>query len=519
MDASTTRVNTMSFSKKILKNVVSNWANLFVSLVISFFLAPFILHKIGNVYFGVWALVTQVTGYLWLLDFGVRESVIKYVAEYHEKKDHKVLNEVINGSLRMYGFVCFACILVAICLAIFFPIVFAISDDVLPVARLLVLITGLDIAQSFIFNVFLGILMGLQRYDLFSKISIGASIARAVLTVAFLSHGYGIVTLALIQFLLNGCTNLTVYWIARRSIMFRIELWQHEKHRNTQRMILTYGFFVFVNNISQQAVFYSSNLIIAIFLPVSSVTFFAIAASLIEYMKKIITTGTQVFNPLTSQLDAQNESGKIATLLVQGTKYSLLLGLPVAIVYIVTGKQFITLWMGAEYADTTGNILAVLAVSTLFSLPHYTISAILLGLNKHRIMAYCRFVEALANIGLSILLIQSMGVLGAALGAAIPHLILVLFVLPTIILKFVDLDLSTYLRLSYLGPFLSVLPFTIMCYLAEYFHTPHSLLAYFLQVAVFLLVYLVTIWFVSFTNEERKFCKNKLLRLVPTYYG
>ena len=70
-------------SSVILQNVTSSWAGLVVTTIISFTLAPIVVHSLGSVYYGVWTLLMQFTGYLWLFDFGVRESVIKYVAQYH----------------------------------------------------------------------------------------------------------------------------------------------------------------------------------------------------------------------------------------------------------------------------------------------------------------------------------------------------------------------------------------------------------------------------------------------------
>jgi len=509
----------MSQLKKILRNVISNWANLIVSLVISFFLAPFILNKIGNVYFGVWVLVTQITGYLWLLDFGVRESVIKYVAEYNEKKDNKLLGDIIESALRMYALVCFICIAVSLCLALLLPVIFSISHDVIPTARLVVIISGIDIALAFVFNIFVGILMGMQRYDLFSTVSIGISIIRAILTVAFLSQGYGIVALALIQLFLNVCTNVIIYFAARRSLTFRLNVRHVEKRRWIYKMLFNYGFFVLLNNVCYMVCLHGATLIIAIFLPVSAVTFYAIAANLIEYMKKIIFAGTQVFNPLTSQLDARNETDKITTLLIQGTKFSLLLGLPVATVYFIMGRQFIGLWMGAEYSDIAGQVLAVLTVMTLFSLPHYTVISILLGLNKHKITAYCRLIEAVANIGLSVLLIKQFGIIGVAYGAAVPHVIMVIFVFPVIISRIVGITLSEYVRNAYFGPLFAGVPFAVACYFASFNYTSHSLLAFFSEVIVLLPIYMIGVWFVAFTRKERNFCKERLFAMVPVTLG
>jgi O-antigen/teichoic acid export membrane protein len=467
----------------------------------------------------LWAVVSQFTGYLWLMDFGVRGSVIKYVAEYHEKKDFETLNNIINASLKLYSAICLACLAVTCLLAALFPYIFTKAADVTTIARMLVIITGVDIAQSFVFNVFIGIVMGLQRYDVFSKVSVVLTIVRGLLTLLFLSMGYGVVSVCLIQLLANTCMNLVIYAVSRRLLSFKLNFLKFGKGRSIYRLIINYSYFVFLNCLAAQIFSFSSNFIIAFFLPVSAVTFYTIAASLIEYMKKVIIAGTQAFGPMTSQLDAKNDSSMITTLLFNGSKISLLLGLPVGIVYLVLGKQFIRLWMGFEYGDSTGNILAVLTVMTLFSLPHYTISSILLGLNKHHLTAYCRLAEAIVNICLSVILTRHMGILGTALGVAIPHLIMVIFILPVLVTKIMRVRLSDYLRHSYYGPLISALPFALACFLVGTFFSPNSLLTFFVEVMVLLPVYIVTAWFFAISKEDRQLCKKTIYALAPSALG
>jgi O-antigen/teichoic acid export membrane protein len=509
------RYTFMSYSKKVVKNTVANWANLLISLVISFFLAPFVLHKIGNVHYGIWALVTQVTGYLWLLDFGVRDSVVKYVAEYHAKENRDMLAQIISASLKMYSLLCLGCVVFSGVFAFFLPHIFHIAQDAVPTAQVVMIIAGLDIAQAFVFNVFVGTLMGIQRYDVFSKISIMASLIRTTLFVVFLSHGHGLVAIILIQFLTNSCSNLIIFYVSRRLLPVKLDFRTSYRGKGTYRMILNYGFFVFLNIIGMQAIFYSTSFIIAIFLPISSVTFYVIAANLVDYMKKIILSGTQVLGPLTSELDAKDEFSKISAVLIHGTKYSLLFGLPIAVVYFFLGSEFIGLWMGLEYATVSGNILAVLAAMTLFSLPHYTVQGILLGLNKHQVLAYIRIIEAIANISLSIILIKHYGIMGAVLGIAVSHLIVVVFVLPAIGAKTVKIKLWNYIGSSYKGPLISTVPFALACYFVRFVYTPHSLLAFFAEVTILLPIYCIGIWIITLTEKERMFCRNKFLSIIP----
>src|SRR5512134_674446 len=87
---------------EVVKNITSTWASLLANVLVSFFLTPFIVGSLGNVYYGIWALVTQFTGYLWLFDFGVRESVIKYVAQYHASGEREELSSTVQGAVSLY---------------------------------------------------------------------------------------------------------------------------------------------------------------------------------------------------------------------------------------------------------------------------------------------------------------------------------------------------------------------------------------------------------------------------------
>src|SRR5688572_28406179 len=83
----------------LLRNVTSGWAALLVNAIISFVLAPVVVNTLGSVYYGIWALVNQFTGYLWLFDFGVRESVIKYVSQYHAAGEDEKLETTVRTAI------------------------------------------------------------------------------------------------------------------------------------------------------------------------------------------------------------------------------------------------------------------------------------------------------------------------------------------------------------------------------------------------------------------------------------
>jgi O-antigen/teichoic acid export membrane protein len=274
-----------------------------------------------------------------------------------------------------------------------------------------------------------------------------------------------------------------------------------------------------LNNICQKIIFYTDALLIGIFLPAAAITNYAIAGNLIEYLKKIVISMASVFNPLTSELDANNEQAKIQKVLIQGGKISLLLGLPICITYFIMGFRFIGIWMGPEFAEPASQVLMILAITHLFSLPHHIIRSIFYGLSKHHILAYIRVFEAIANLSLSLLLVKHYGIVGIALGTAVPHLVSVVLVLPVLAVKALNMNLGTYIREVYIGPIFSSVPYAVLCYLAETNLKITGLTDFFGLILVLLPFYILPAWMVSFNKKERQWQLSVIIPLLRIKKG
>ena len=498
----------MGLRKKVLKNIFSNWANLVVNLVISFFLAPYVVHKLGNTYYGVWVIMMQFTGYLYLMDFGVRESIIKYVSRYSASGDKEKLDEILTSGNLIYCFIGLNCVLVSVVLAYFFPDIVNISDEITPTARIVVILAGLTVGQTLAFNVFGGILMGLQRFDIFNKVGIIFAFVRLASVLIFLNLDYGIIALALIQLFVGLGTNITIYISSRRLLNKQDIHFHYSKHSLRERIptfkkLYHYSVYVLINNLGEKAIFYTDALIIGIFLPAASVTFYAIAGTLIEYLRRLILMTNNVLNPLTSELDSRQEMDKIHSVLIQGGRFSMLIALPICIIYLIMGRQFIGLWMGTEYTLLSGDVLFVLSISTLISIPHSTISNVLYGISRHKIIAYLRMIEAVCNLSLSLILVQTMGIVGVAIGTAIPHILLMSIILPILVARNIGLSGRLYIINVYAKPLAASIPFALFCYTVDLFIPKQSLLFFFLQVSLIIPTYFLGVWFICLDKEER----------------
>src|SRR5207244_336799 len=159
-----------------------------------------------------------------------------------------------------------------------------------------------------------------------------------------------------------------------------------------------------------------------VFVSAGAVTFFTIAGGLIEYARQVVAAMGGILFSLASSLEAQGQHAELRRLLIQGTRATLLVGLPIQVALFFGGHTFIGLWVGSEYANISGRILQILLVAQAFAIANYTSFNIVCGLGKHKPVALMGLAEATANLVLSIVLVRQIGLEGVAWGTVIPSM-------------------------------------------------------------------------------------------------
>jgi O-antigen/teichoic acid export membrane protein len=506
--------------KKIFKNIFSNWMSFAVNVVISFFLAPFIVHSLGNIYYGIWIILMQFTGYLYIMDFGVRESIIRYVSKYEAKKDKTDLNEVLSSGLILYSAIGFASLIIAIVLSIVFPYVFSTSSGDLTTIRIAVVLSGITIMQFLAFNVYMGVLFGLQRYDISNIIAISAALIRLPLILYFLSEGYGLVALASIQLFVGLGSSIFIYIYAHKllekhGMPFKFVQKPFKERFPIFKKLYHYSVFVLINNLGQKAIFSTDALIIGIFLSAPFVTFYAIGATLVTYLRKFILRSNSVLNPVASELEAKTDKVGVGRLVLNSSRLSVLIALPICVVFLTLGSDFIRVWMGEEYTEFSPTVLYVLTISTLLSVPHNSVNMILYGISKHKIVAYLRVLEAIFNLILSVVLVNLIGILGVALGTAIPHIIFMVIALPIVIQKHISFSGYRYLTDVYIKPLIAAIPFALSGIYISKNYAAESLIVFFGQVTSILPIYMLFAYMLCLKKEEKKLVTSIVKRYFP----
>jgi len=478
----------------LARGVSLNWVALSLSVLVSFFLSPFVIHKLGNIAYGVWTLAGSLISYMGLLDLGLRGAITRFVSRYHSAGRHSEASQAVSTALWFRLGVGFIVIVISVVLSQVASSIFRIPSTLVTAAQWAIIATGMSLAVTLTGGLFAGVLAGLHRFDQLSGTTIGQVLLRTSGVVYLLQSGHGIVALAIWEFTTVLIGNSFLFALCFRQYP-QLHISLHSPDRETMRSLWSYSFYAFIINLCIQIVYYTDNLVVGKFVSVEAVTFFAVGGGLIEYLRQLVSSLTTTFTPLASSFDSQGRQDQLQQLLIQGTRIALILALPVEAALMFRGPSFIGLWIGQQYVGISGKVLQILLLAQVFAIANYTSAGVAYGLNKHRPVARWAAGEAIANLALSILLVRRIGILGAAWGTVIPSLLINLLLWPKYACQIASVPLRHYLWQAWCRPALATIPYAAGCFVADRMWHANNLLQFFMQIAALLPLYLLTISF------------------------
>lgn len=495
------QANSEQRSSQIIKNVLVNWTAFGSTLLLGFVLSPFLVRNLGDSVYGVWVLLGSLVGYLGLLEFGLTPSIVKYIAEYRAREDQAAINRLVTCAFAVYSAMGLLSLVITFVVAFNFNNIFETTLSNNTVAAVAIL-SGVNLALSFPALVFVGIVRGYQRYDINSGITSITLIARSIFFVAAIVYDYGIIGLAVATLLFDV---IRLAYLTRWAFKLNPEIQIARRYFQWRdlRRLFSYSVYVFLIILGERIIFFTDSIVIGLFLSTSSVTAYFIAGRLVSYLRSLVEEMIGVLAPVTSDLDARNNQKAISELLKVSTKYMLLLALPVATVFFVMGDSFISLWMGPEYAASAA-MLTVLTIATVANLLLLPSNTVLQGMGRHSIVAWFTILQAVLNLVLSVVLVKRYGVMGVALGTAIPMVATSAAALVVYFRYYLKLGLGDYLRSAIPMPLLVQVPFVAALLLLKTYAPATSLMILFAQIAAAFVPYGCVAFLTCLSPRERR---------------
>jgi O-antigen/teichoic acid export membrane protein len=434
--------------RRILENVFSNWAGLVVSVVIAFVVSPIIVNTLGKEIYGVWILIVSITGYFTVLDFGVNTAIVRYISNSVAKHDFAGARAIYSTSIAIFAVVALTIFLFSVIFGFFLPDIFEIHQVARSYLYAVFLVSAVDLASGLLFSVYQGALVGLQEFKYINGTSIGVNIVRSVVLVWSLKNGAGLLTLASLQ-LIASLTRAACQFVLLNKRHKYLYFNRQSIDRSTVANIYNYSVYSFIIAVALKLLFYTDSVVIGARIGVAEVAYYAIPSTLLDYLEKFVWAMIAVLVPIISSNQARGEETGNIRLYILGTRYSLLVSMPVIISLYFFGHDFIRLWMGPEFGKQCIWVLRILLVGFGFSFSQLIAHGLLKGISKHKVLAYILAIEALVNLVMSIVLAKPYGIEGVAFGTMVP-LVISSFVIIYYTCRLLKLSIWRYLVQSYL---------------------------------------------------------------------
>jgi O-antigen/teichoic acid export membrane protein len=486
---------------RIAINIISSYTRFLLGMAAVFFLTPFILTRIGAEDFGLWSLCLAVTGVLGVLDLGFSTAAVKYVAECAGNGRHEARNEALSTLLAVYtllGIIIFALVLSAIPAGIHW---FGLDSVEAARFRTIITITGIAQGIALPLSLFRSALVGQGRYDVVNSFDIGIIAFNIILVTTLLSSGLGLLGLALANASIVLAGPLALVPVAFRKIPgLALSVGRIRLARLREAAPLAVWFML--ANIALIITLRSDALLIKIYLPLSAVAAFAIAAKISESSYLLNKQFSNALMPLISNSRGAGDSAKVRAILQDGTRYLAAIAAPVLGLLFFHAERVIDLWVGPEMRDAVLP-LRILLVAVFFSTLQFNAANVLGMSGGHRGVAWTVLGSAMLNILLSIIFIPRLGLAGAALATLVSAMTLEFGVMLKRTCNHQAVTLTSVL-LPILPVFLSLTPMVLAAHWLNLHWPISSLPVLALQCVVAGIIFLAVASMVVISKDERR---------------
>ena len=267
-------------------------------------------------------------------------------------------------------------------------------------------------------EMYLGVFRALEKMPLVSKLMVFQRILFFAFGLFVLVSGYSVVAFSN-AFLISSIISL---FLAHRQLKRPKSSWKKDLDSDMIRRIFQDSLPVCGVVFFTYIYFCIDSVLLFLIIGKSETGLYYAAFKLIESLALLLASVRGALFPILSQTYSKNDN-RFKRLLTEGTRYLLLIGIPVSAGTVILAPQLINILYGPLY-EITGLVLQIMVVPFFLLVLNEFIAYFLLSADKTRSVLGIVIAAAIFNLVCNLLVIPRWGLIGAAITAGLTELLL-----------------------------------------------------------------------------------------------
>lgn len=497
----------MSFSNQIKKATILSYLGLFLNIIVGLLFTPWLIQSIGTSDYALYALIGVFLSYF-IMDFGLSDATVKFVAKYRAENE-KQIKQFLGITIKLY-------LIITLALSIIFFVVYFFLDDIFlkltPIEierfKVIYIIASFFSLFLFPFTPVNGILLAYERFVVLKVTDIISKVASVLFMIVFLLAGYNIFAIVAISSIIP----LMISCYKAHVIYSHIKIIPDFKYKNREllkEITSTSGWFTLIA-ISKRFLINLSPTLLGIFSGSKQIAIFSIAMLVEGYVFMFASSINGFFTSRIAKINAQTKDrSEILELMVKTGRIQLLIVGLVYIGLISLGKEFIFLWMGADFEMAYYIILFIIA-SGFFTLTQDVANSLMYIENEIKYRAIFYMASVFMSLLLSIILLPKLGALGAGISIGISFFIFHFLAINWAFYKKMNLNVFTFYKKVYFKMAFGLLISLLFSQILNYFFSSATLFYFCLKATLVFIFYSVAMWFFAMNLFEKNLVKSIL---------
>ena len=506
----------MEQGKSQLKiGIVLNYVNMILGNLIPIFYTPIMLSLLGQSEYGLYKLSSSVTSYLSLISMGLGSAITRYLIKAQEEEGKKAEERVLGLFSVIFHIIALIALAIGIALTNNLHLWYGSSLTAAELSRMkiLVFIMVLSMALSFSQAPYLSVVTAHERYLFNQCISILSTCIAPLLNLVALyaeTASVGMATMSLGMSVLIRA----IYYLYVRKCM-EIKPCYRELPVYMMKDILRFSFWIFVSNVVAQLYNATDTVMIGMLptLATTGVAVYNVGETFNSIMSSLTTGISNLLSPKANRMVFQKASTlELSSLAIRvGRVQGYIMALIVS-GFIAFGKPFISFYAGKEYSDSYW-VAVLVMIPNMIPLVQSMCLSILVAENKHKFRSIVYLGMAILNVIGTWILMQYMGVIGAALMSGIALAVGNGVIMNWYYQRAIGLDIVHFWKETGKIFIIPTVMCSIMLLVAQYVDF-YNIITMIIGVIIYTIVYCIANWMFVMNDYEKQLLTSPFQRII-----